>query len=264
MTAPAELTDVAGERTTPRDASTPPDVSSSGPSGAWVWLLLATPLLPWLVALPAGAFLLPLLAPLTLFPSFVARVRAGRYGAAWALGMGWAALLSAGVMALVHLAPDLAARGILNGEPYRQEMFGWIETGTGKEVTPASFLPEHALHLGVFLLLTYVSGGYLGLVLGALLMAYMSYFVGTFGVASGEPLLGALAAWVPWSVVRVAAFVLFGAVLARPLWVRRAWPFTSREARLLLLGAAGIVVDVAVKILLAPAYGIFLRGLLRE
>jgi hypothetical protein len=218
--------------------------------------------MPWLVALPAGRWLLPLLAPLTLYPAFVARVRAGRYGAAWGLGMAWAALLSAGVVWLVYADPALAARGIVNGEPYRQEMFAWIDSGVGKEVSPSRFVPEHLLHLGVFLLLTWASGGYLGLVLGALLMGYMSYFVGSFAVASGQPLLGAMAAWVPWSVVRVGAFVLFGALLTRPLWLRRVTPFAARERRLLAVASAGILVDLAMKTLLAPAYGVLLRRLL--
>jgi hypothetical protein len=227
-------------------------------------LLLVTPLLPWLVALPGGAWLLPLVAPATLYPSFVRGVRDARYGSAWALGMAWAALLSAGVVVLVHLAPELAARGILNGEPYRQEMFSWIDTGAGKEVSPGRFVPEHLLHLGVFLLLTWATGGYLGLVLGALLTGYMSYFVGAFAVASGEPLLGSLAAWVPWSVVRVAAFVLFGTLLARPLWMRRRHRWGPRERRLLALAAAGIATDLVVKIALAPSYGLLLRRLLHD
>ncbi|HVS02347.1 MAG TPA: hypothetical protein VMT16_06225 [Thermoanaerobaculia bacterium] len=176
--------------------------------------------------------------------------------------MAWAGLLSAGVVLLVYAAPEAARQGILHGEAYRQEMFGWILTGHGKEVTPAAFVPEHLLHLGAFVLLAWASGGYLGLVLGALLMGYMSYFVGAFGAASGAPVAGAAAAWVPWSVVRVAAFVLLGTLFARPLLVRRRWPFGRRELRLMALAAAGIGGDLALKTLSAPAYGRFLATLL--
>jgi hypothetical protein len=66
---------------------------------------------------------------------------------------------------------------------------------------------------------------------------------------------------VPWSVLRVAAFVLIGAVLARPLLVRRRWPFGRREGMLLALAATGILGDLVVKALLAPTYGLFLRQL---
>jgi hypothetical protein len=202
-------------------------------------------------------------APLTLYPAFARRVRARRYGEAWALGMTWAALLSLGVIVLVLVRPALAARGILHGAPYREEMFHWILTGVGKETSPARFVPEHLLHLGAFVVLTLVSAGYLGLVLGAFLTSYMSYFVGSFAAASADPLLGSMAAWVPWSVVRVMAFVLLGALLARPLLVRQRWPFSAREGRLFALALTGIVADLVLKTLVAPWWGHLLRGMLR-
>jgi len=222
-------------------------------------LLLATPFVALLAALPGGGWLLPLVAPLTVYVWFARRVRFGDYLGAWTLGMAWAGLLSLGVIVLVLLWPE-AARGVLYGEPYREEMFGWIRTGEGREVTPAEFVPQHLLHLGVFIVLCWASGGYLGLALGAALVAYMSYFVGGYAAAAGSPLVGPVVAWVPWSVLRVAAFVLVGSVLARPLLLRRPWPFERREAMLLALAATGIVGDLLIKTLAAPAYGEFLRG----
>lgn len=224
-------------------------------------LLAATVLVPLLAVVPGGGWLLPLVAPLTVYGWFRRRVQAGDYPGAWRLGVAWAALLSLGVILLVMLLPAAAAAGVLHGEAYRVEMFQWVETGVGRENEPAAFIPQHLLHLGLFVLLTWASGGYLGLALGAALVAYMSYFVGSYAVAAGHPLAGALAAWVPWSVLRVAAFVLIGTVLARPLLVRRIWPFGRREAALLALAATGIVGDIVVKGLLAPTYGLFLRQL---
>lgn len=222
-------------------------------------LILLTPLLPLLAFLPGGGWVLALLAPLTLYPSFRRRVLERDYLGAWSLGMAWAALLSAGVILLVFWFPDAAREGIVNGEPYRQEMFGWVATGAGPENDWRQFLPVHLLHLGVFLLLTWATAGYLGLTLGALLVAYMSYFVGAYAMASGHPLLGSLLAWVPWSVIRVFAFVLLGALFSRPLLVRKAWPFESWEIRLMGLGAAGILTDLLMKTFLAPTYGELLR-----
>lgn len=227
-------------------------------------LLLLTPFLPLLAALPGGQWAFPLLAPLTLYPAFRVRVRERDYLGAWTLGVAWAFLLSVGVILLVFYMPEAAREGILNGEPYRQEMFGWIATGAGPENDWRQFLPHHILHLGIFLLLTWVSGGYLGLTLGAALTAYMSYFVGSYAVASGHPFLGSLAAWVPWSVVRVLAFILLGAVFSRPLLVRRALPFDHLEYRLMGLAAAGILTDILVKAFFAPAYGLFLRQMARS
>ena len=189
-------------------------------------------------------------------------MRERRFAAAFLRGLAWAALLSLGVILLVRCAPEAARRGILHGEAYRVEMFGWIETGVGRENDWRAFLPQHLLHLGAFALLAWGSGGYLGLVLGAALTGYMSSFVGSFAVASGAPITGALAAWVPWSVVRVVAFVALGTVLARPALVGR-WFALERQDRRWILGAAiGILIDLAVKASCAPGYGRFLRGLL--
>jgi hypothetical protein len=238
-------------------------VSAAG-ERSWAWLVALTPLLPAVAAAPAGGrWALPLLAPLTVYPAFVARVRRGDYEAAWRLGIGWAALLSLGVVVLAETWPQAAAAGILHGPAYRAEMFGWISTGVAPENDWRQFVPVHLEHLALFLLLTWVSGAYLGLVLGAALVDYMSYFVGSYALAGGHPVLGAVAAWVPWSVLRVAAFVLLGCLFARPLLVRRLWPFERRELRLMALAAGGLAADVALKAALAPTYGIWLRHMAR-
>lgn len=226
-------------------------------------LILLTVFLPLLAALPGGGWLLIALAPLTLYPAFARKVRAGDSIGAWQLGVLWALLLSAGVILLTIWWPAAARAGIVHGEPYRQEMFGWIATGNAPENDWHRFLPVHLLHFAVFAVLTWLTGGYLGLVLGAFLVAYMSYFVGSYAAASGHPWLGSVAAWVPWSVIRVLAFVLFGALFSRPLLVRKAWPFGKLDYRLMGLAASGLVADVVIKALCAPAYGLFLRQMAR-
>jgi len=223
------------------------------------WPLLLTPFVPLLALVPGGQWALPLAAPLTLWFAFRQRVREGDYYRAWILGIVWAFLLSLGVIVLVLWLPEAARAGILHGETYRQEMFGWIATGAGPENDPAAFIPQHLLHLAVFIVLAWVSGGYLGLVLGAFLVAYMSYFVGSYAAASGHAVLGSLAAWVPWSVLRVCAFVLLGTLFSRPLLAGRIWPFGRREYRLMALAASGILADIVIKALCAPSYGLFLR-----
>ena len=224
-----------------------------------IWLLPFTLFLPLLATLPGGIWVLPLSAPLTLWFPFRERVRERDYLGAWTLGMAWTVLLSAGVILLVLYWPEGARAGILHGEAYRREMFGWISTGVAAENQPRAFIPQHLLHLAVFLVLTWLSGGYLGLALGAALVGYMSYFVGSYAAASGHPLVGSVVAWVPWSVVRVGAFVLLGSLFAQPLLARRAWPFERWEVRLMALALAGILVDILVKAFFAPGYGIFLR-----
>lgn len=202
---------------------------------------------------------MPFVAPLLLWPGFARAVRARDYGRAFTRGIAWAALLSLGVILFVRWFPALAAEGIVNGEAYRREMFSWIETGVGREADWRQFLPQHLLHLGAFAALTAASGGYLGLVLGAFLTSYMSYFVASFAAAAAQPVTGAIVAWVPWSVVRVLAFVALGTVLARPVLVGRLDRFGRREKLWLAAAGGGILLDWWLKATLAPAYGELLR-----
>jgi len=225
-------------------------------------LLALTPLAPLSGLLPGGRWLLPLAAPITLWQVFAPAVRAGRYGKALGAGLIWAALLSAGVIVFTVSAPHLAGRAIVNGEAYRTEMFGWVETAVAPENDPRQFVPQHMLHLTGFAVLTLASGGYLGLALGAFLVDYMSYFVGSFAASSGRVLFGSLVAWVPWSVVRVISFVALGAILASPLLARRRWG--EREWRWIACALFGILLDLTIKTLLAPSYGLFLRSLLSQ
>jgi hypothetical protein len=73
-----------------------------------------------------------------------------------------------------------------------------------------------------------------------------------------------VAAWVPWSVLRVCAFVLLGTVFSRPLLVRRVWPFGRKEYRLMALALSGILADILVKSFFASSYGVFLRQMARS
>ncbi len=173
-------------------------------------------------------------------------------------GVAWAVLLSAGVVVVSQVAPEAAGARIVHGAAYRDEMFSWIETGLGREGEWRSFVPQHALHLAAFVALVLVSRGYLGLVLGALLLAYMNYFVASFAAASGQPWLGVLQAWFPWSVARVLAFIALGVVLSvRP----RTTAATPAGRRLLALAAIGLLTDLLLKAWLAPAWGLWLRSL---
>ena len=233
----------------------------SGPLDRRAAAILLTPLTLALLAIPvAGRWLFLFAAPLPLWPLFASSVRAADYRRALLASLAWAALLSASVVTFVQLSPDAAAATIVRGEVYRVEMFRWISTGVGPENDPRQFLPSHAGHLALFAALSLVSGGYLGLVLGAGLTSYMSFFVGSFALAADAPLLGALVAWVPWSVVRVVAFVALGTILAKPLLTRRRDAIGRREWSWIGAALVGIVLDVLLKTLLAPSYGLFLRG----
>ena len=203
---------------------------------------------------PQGGWLFIALAPLTLWTPFRAAILGDRDGEAFRKAVLWAILLSIGLIVFTRLFPERSAENIVRGATYRAEMYTWIETGGGKEGDWHRFLPEHALHLGLFVFLALVSAGYAGLALGAGLMGYMNYFVASAMSGCSRPWETLSAAWFPWSACRVLAYIAFGVLLARPLLRRSGWPYESRHARWFLLATIGLVLDVLLKIFLAPAF----------
>ncbi len=215
-----------------------------------------------LIAFVAGSrLLLPVLATLAVYPLMVLLVARGRQGTAAVAVLLWAASLSAAVVALSARDPVRAGDLVIHGPAYRDEMFAFIRSGQGREGDPARFLPQHALHLGVFAALTALSGGLLGIALGALLVGYMSYYVGALAAAGGAPWIAFLLGWPPYAMFRVAAYVLLGVALSRPVVSRlgRRWvPFERRRTFYLLAGAL-LLADVVLKAALAPAWASLLR-----
>ncbi len=173
----------------------------------------------------------------------------------------WAAVLSGSQVTLVATFPARAAGVVPHGPAYWDEMRPYLLTGVGKESDPSRFVPEHLLHLGAFIVLAAASGGLLALVLGAYLLGYMSYYVGQVVLLSDRPLLGAVLGWHPWSLFRVAAFVVLGVSLARLLLDRpgaaRWW---AEERGALAVGLLLWLTDLAMKIVLSPWWAGILRS----
>ena len=219
-------------------------------------IVLATLLsyaLGWAIGIP---LLVPVLNTAASFPFMVAALRRGDLRLAagrmliWALAMGAAATL------LSFARPARTDVLFVRGEAYRAEMFAWVMTGRGAESTPSAFIPQQAGHAALFSSLALATGGTLAMPMGAALMNYMGHYVGALAAASRRPALTALLGWHPWAVIRIVSFVVIGVVLSAPL-LSRAIGFrvdwrTGR--RLLLWAAAGLVLDVVLKTLLAPAW----------
>jgi hypothetical protein len=229
-------------------------------------LLLAT-----LVSYPIGLglrqpWLLPLLNALPAYIVLVHRLRKGERGGAVRAMLWWAAALAiVGTLAFVWWpAPGPV---VINGPAYKQEMFHWIRTGIGPEGSPRLFLPLHLLHLAAFVAIGLVTVSAGAILMGALLMNQMSFYVASLARAGTPAWAVALLGWQPWAIARVAAFATLGVLLAEPLFFR---VFPAARGRLKVIGRgayvmavlSGILADWFLKALLAPFWGRWLRALL--
>jgi hypothetical protein len=207
----------------------------------------------WLIGSPT---LLPVLNTLASFPFMVAALRRGQLRVAVARMLVWALTLGVCATLLSFARPFQTDTLFLRGAGYRTEMFAWVLTGKGAESTPSRFVPEQALHAVTFSALAIATGGLLAMPMGAVLMNYMGHYVGALAAASARPTLTMLLGWHPWAVIRIVSFVVIGVVLSGPLLGRLfAFRIDRAEAqRLLMFGAVGLLVDVLLKALLAPAW----------
>jgi len=182
-------------------------------------------------------------------------LRAGAIGSAALHMLGWAVVTSVLTIAFTVYFPAQAAAGIFHGVAYREEMFRFIRAGVGAEGDPRLFIPEHCLHYGLTLALSFLTAGLAGLALGAILLNYMNFYVGELIRAAVHPALAAAFGWPVWSMLRVTGFVL-GAVAVAHLMVARVLrrsPWQGAKMRKMLLWSVGLfLADMLVKGFLAP------------
>ena len=228
-----------------------------------VWLVLAS-----VVSYPLGLvlgspWLLPLLNAAPAYAVLVRRLGRGDRRGAVAAMLLWAATL--GVTGTLAFAwwPSPVDALVLNGPEYRDEMLQWIRTGEGREGSPWLFLPQHLAHLAAFVALCLSTASAAGILLGAVLMNFMSFYVASLARAAAPAWAVVLLGWQPWALCRVAAFCTLGVVLAEPLLGRLRPPgLPEPPSRYLMAAALGILADWALKAALAPAWGSQLRALL--
>ena len=220
---------------------------------AIVLATLASYAVGWAIGVP---LVLPILNTLASFPFMVAALRRGDLRLAVSRMLIWALTMGAAATLLSFARPARTDALFVRGEAYRVEMFAWVMSGRGAESTPSVFIPQQAGHAALFSALAVATGGTLAMPMGAVLMNYMGHYVGTLAAASRRPAITALLAWHPWAVIRIVSFVVIGVVLSAPLLSRAIGFRVDRTSarRLLLWAAAGLVVDIVMKTLLAPAW----------
>ena len=207
----------------------------------------------WMIGVPV---LLPVLDTLASFPFMVLALRRGNLHLAVARMLLWALTMSVAASVLSYARPAETGQLFLRASPYRTEMFTWVASGRGPESTPSQFIPQQIGHAALFSGLALASGGVLAMPMGAVLMNDMGHYAGTLAESSAHPMRTVLLAWHPWAVIRVISFVVIGVVLSAPLLsrvvkLRVDW---TRGRTMLLWASAGLVADMVLKTLLAPAW----------
>ena len=207
----------------------------------------------WAIGIP---LLVPVFNTLAAFPFMVAALSRGDVRLAVARMLVWALALGVCATLLSYAQPWRTDSLFLRAASYRVEMFQWVMTGHGAESDPARFIPQQAAHVVVFAALALASGGVLALAMGAVLMNYMGHYVGTLAATSAHPLPVLVLGWHPWAVIRIVSFVTIGVVLSAPLlsWLGRFRVDRRAARRLLAWAAAGLIADIVLKWLLAPAW----------
>ena len=229
--------------------------------GELLGLVLAA-LLSYPLGLALGSpWLLPILNTAPAYVVLLRRLgRGDRAGATRAMLL-WAAALAVGGTLAFASWPSPVDGLVLNGPAYRDEMLHWIRTGEGREGSPRLFLPQHLLHLAAFVALCLTTASALGILLGAVLMNFMAFYVAALARAGIPAGAVVLLGWQPWALCRVASFCVLGVVLAEPVLGRVRPPAPKGSPRRYLLAAiAGLLADGALKALLAPTWGALLRG----
>jgi len=208
----------------------------------------------WALGVPV---LLPILNTLASFPFMVLALQRGDLHLAVARMLLWALTMAVVATALSYARPVQTGALFLRGEAYQKEMFSWVLTGQGAESTPSQFIPQQAGHALLFSGLALATGGAAAMPMGAVLMNDMGHYVGVLAATSRRPALTIILGWHPWAVIRVISFVTIGVVLAAPLLSRLGRFRVDRAvSRTLLIAAgAGLITDLVLKTLLAPAWG---------
>jgi hypothetical protein len=207
----------------------------------------------WVVGIPR---LVPILNTAAAFPFMLLALKRGDVRLAIARMLLWALTMGACATLLSYARPAATDSLFIRGEAYRVEMFEWVLTGRGAESSPSQFIPEQTVHTAIFSGLALASGGLLAMPMGAVLMNYMGHYVGALAGRSARPLATMVLGWPPWSVVRVISFVILGVVLSAPVLSRLGrFRVSLRASRPLVVAACcGLIVDIALKTLLAPAW----------
>lgn len=238
--------------------------SSGGILPVAVYLLITTVLAALIGFLIPFRYLMPVLLTVPAYVLMIYLLRKGERKKAVAYMLLWALILGIVMTAACYLLPEKSENLIIRGSSYRDEMFSWVKTGIGKEGTPSQFIPEHLLHLGLFIVLSLITVSGASMLFGTILMNYMAFYVAQLMLHTNHKVLMFAVGWHFWSLFRIAGFVILGVVLAEPL-LHRICKYKWRLGDIrnyLIVAAILIVLDISCKAVFAPGIGEYVKSLL--
>ncbi|MGQ9617373.1 MAG: hypothetical protein ACUVUG_00245 [Candidatus Aminicenantia bacterium] len=160
------------------------------------------------------------------------------------------------------LFPEKCEKIVINGIEYREEMFEWIKTGTGRESDPSQFIPQHLIHISIFIFLSILSASFLSILMGAIMVNYMNFYVSQLILLSENKLIPIIFGWHFWSIIRVISFVILGVFLSEPIISilkkrRIQW---KKDFKLFLFAISCLIGDIVLKTLFAPIIRTLLKN----
>jgi hypothetical protein len=209
--------------------------------------------------------LLPILVSLSGYLFMIYLVKSQRRREAVIYMLLWAFILGVVMTIACYIFPQKSADLIINGTKYNNEMFSWIKTGVGREGTPSQFIPQHLLHLSLFVILSIVTMSSVSILFGAILMNYMSFYVAQLMLAAPNKLIMFILGWHFWSLFRITGFVILGVVLSEILArkvFKYKWKFTDIKNYILIVTIL-IFADIVSKTIFAPSIGRLVKSILK-
>lgn len=224
-----------------------------------------------IVSFPLGLaigvpWLLPIINALPAYILLVHRLRKGERGGAVRTAIWWAATLAIAGTTFLAVWPTPTDTLVLNGPEYQKQMLEWIETGKGAEGSLTLSLPRQLLQIGLFAALSLATAGSLSVVMGAVLLNGVSFYVAGLATGGTPAWAVVLLGWPPWTISHMTALCVLGVVLAEPL-VFRLFPTARRRLKVIgrmpyyMAGLSGIVMAWILQAALGPLWSAWLRAL---
>jgi hypothetical protein len=209
--------------------------------GSRLALPLAQALLGWMVFVLAWTFL----------------------GAAWAAASVGAWALGTTVVSIYVFFrhPVETDARVIRAASYRASMLAWIQAAGAPENGAAATVGQHLREAIWYTAAAMATANFASMAMGAVLLNYMNAYVATLLRAATNTTTVLLLGWNVWSVVRVAAYIAIGAAAAAPLLRFSGWHGDARAVpALALAGAAGVAIDLVLKLALSSRCGRALAG----